>query len=73
LNQPTIPTRAKLAETPELRDRLIAYVAERDRVPLDRAKTLFASLSFAELTRLELEADSRRQPPFTAEYDPFAR
>lgn len=65
------PTRGRLAEEPELRDRLIRYIATRDRISVDSAKNLFNGLSQADAVRLELEMRDRAPQRFAAEYDPL--
>ena len=55
-----------------LRDQLIAFIAKRDHVSLDRAKAIFATLSPADLIHLELQVRPSR-PRFEADYDPYAR
>ena len=60
----------RLGINDELQERLIRAISRRDRIPLDQAERIFASLPVAELIRLELETP---RPSFTAEYDTFGR
>jgi hypothetical protein len=68
----TTPARSRFAEQPELRDRLIGYIAQRDRVEMDRAKAIFAALSIPDLTILEMQA-RQQSVGFTSDYDPLGR
>lgn len=63
------PSRSPLADQPELRDRMLAFIAQRDHVSIDRAKQIFAALTVADLTMLELQMP---RPQFTSEYDPLS-
>ena len=51
-------------------ERLIQHIAKRDRVPINQARAVFATLSVPDLIRLEMEAQPRG-PMFESEYDPF--
>lgn len=67
------PKQPRLAEDAELRDRLIGFIAKRDRVAVDRAKEIFTAMNDQEVVALELYERDRSPPLFTADYDPFAR
>ena len=47
---------------------MIAFIAQRDHLSIDRAKQIFARLSVPDLTLLELQM---RKPQLTSDYDPF--
>jgi hypothetical protein len=49
------PRKPNLIEEPELRDKLIRFIIARDHMT-PRAKEKFEQLSFADLTRLEMQA-----------------
>lgn len=53
---------------------MIAYISQRDRIPLDIAEQIYKKMEPAVLIRLELEVDGpNRSRGLEANYDPFAR
>jgi hypothetical protein len=61
-----------MADETELHNQMIAFIARRDGVTIERARAIFETLSPPDLIRLELEARPSR-PRFEAEYDPYSR
>jgi hypothetical protein len=56
----------------EREDRLIQHIAKRDRIPIEQARTVIATLSVPDLVRLEMEAQPRGGS-FESDYDPLGR
>jgi hypothetical protein len=56
----------------EREERLIQYIVKRDRIPIEQARAVFATLSVPDLIRLEMEAQPRGGS-FESEYNPFER
>lgn len=56
----------------EQNERHIRYIAQRDHVTIEQARTLFAELSTPDLIRLDMEAQPRGLM-FQSEYDPYGR
>jgi hypothetical protein len=67
-----IPTRLATVDD-DTRARLVRRVMARDQLTEGQAVAIVNRLSPADLTRLELEARDHERPPFTSDYDPFAR
>lgn len=65
------PMRATLPD--DVRAQMVAFVMRRDGVGKEEATRIVNAMAPSSLIRLELEAAERRQPAFTADYDPFAR
>ena len=65
------PMRATVPD--DVRAQMVAFVMRRDSTSKEAAARIVNAMGPADLTFLEMEAVDRRQPAFTADYDPFAR